>query len=164
MAKQILVPLKEHDRIEEIIPYIEEVARPGMSVVFLIHYPVNDIVEVLQDCWETPVSPMQVMLAAKKLGERYSWEGQRRISEDMILPAREVLCKHGVDVTVDLYTDRLKRVVEAYTENGNVLLIVARSGIGLRIIKFLQETVGHFGWLKSPSFSPMLLLHPGHRV
>lgn len=35
MAKQILVPLKEHDRIEEIIPYIEEVARPGMRVVFL---------------------------------------------------------------------------------------------------------------------------------
>jgi len=41
MSKKILVPLKKHDRIEEIVPYLEEVTQPGTNVVFLIHYPVN---------------------------------------------------------------------------------------------------------------------------
>jgi hypothetical protein len=34
MAEQILVTLKRHDRIEEIIPYLEKVAQPGTTVVF----------------------------------------------------------------------------------------------------------------------------------
>jgi hypothetical protein len=34
MAGEILVPLSLHDRIGDIIPYIEEVAKEGMRVVF----------------------------------------------------------------------------------------------------------------------------------
>ncbi len=37
MAEKILVPLKRRDRIEEIIPDIEKVTQPGVSVVFLVH-------------------------------------------------------------------------------------------------------------------------------
>ena len=39
MAGQILIPLRQNDRIEEIIPYIEEIAKQGMRIVFLIRYP-----------------------------------------------------------------------------------------------------------------------------
>ena len=38
MNKKILVPLGRYDRSEEMIPYIENVARPGMKVVFLMRY------------------------------------------------------------------------------------------------------------------------------
>ena len=38
---KILVPLKKHDRIEEIVPFIEKVAEPGAGVVFLVHHPVS---------------------------------------------------------------------------------------------------------------------------
>ena len=41
MATKILVPLKKHDRLEEIVPYIEELAEPGVSVVFLVRHPVS---------------------------------------------------------------------------------------------------------------------------
>ena len=41
MAARILVPLKRHERIEQIVPCIEKVAEPGASVVFLVHHPVN---------------------------------------------------------------------------------------------------------------------------
>jgi hypothetical protein len=41
MAAKILVPVKRRDRIEEIVPYIEKVAEPSGSVVFLIHHPVS---------------------------------------------------------------------------------------------------------------------------
>ena len=36
MNKKILVPLGQYDRSQEIIPYIENVVRPGMKVVFLV--------------------------------------------------------------------------------------------------------------------------------
>ena len=36
MAEQVLVPLKRNDRVEEIIPYVEKVTRPGMEVGFLL--------------------------------------------------------------------------------------------------------------------------------
>jgi hypothetical protein len=41
MAGQILVSLRSEDRIEDIMPYITEVAKAGMSVIFLIRYPVT---------------------------------------------------------------------------------------------------------------------------
>jgi hypothetical protein len=33
MAEKILVPLNRHDRVEEVIPYIEKVTQPGMSLL-----------------------------------------------------------------------------------------------------------------------------------
>jgi hypothetical protein len=36
MSKKILVPLGQYDRSEEMVPYIENVARPGMKDVFLV--------------------------------------------------------------------------------------------------------------------------------
>ena len=43
MNKKILVPLGQYDRSEEMIPYIENVARPGMKVVFLMRYRLDGI-------------------------------------------------------------------------------------------------------------------------
>jgi len=50
MNKKILVPLGRHDRSEEIIPYIENVARPGMKVVFLVRYLVDGVGSRKEEC------------------------------------------------------------------------------------------------------------------
>lgn len=42
MATQILVPLTRHDRIEEIIPYVDDIAQPGIKVVFFVRWGVHD--------------------------------------------------------------------------------------------------------------------------
>jgi hypothetical protein len=36
MAKEILVPIKGKEGIEDIIPYIERVVQPGTKVIFVI--------------------------------------------------------------------------------------------------------------------------------
>jgi hypothetical protein len=41
MAGQILVSLSSDDRIEDLIPQIEQVAKPGTKVTFLMRYPVD---------------------------------------------------------------------------------------------------------------------------
>jgi len=35
MATQIFVPISKQGQIEDLIPYIEALARPGMEIVFL---------------------------------------------------------------------------------------------------------------------------------
>ena len=41
MAGEILVPFNSHLRAKDIISVIEEAAKPGMRVIFLIRYPVD---------------------------------------------------------------------------------------------------------------------------
>jgi len=61
MSKKILVPLGQYNRTEEMIPYIEKVARPGMKVVFLMRYPVDGI------RWQTEAFGIMAALEAREL-------------------------------------------------------------------------------------------------
>jgi len=38
MVGQILVPVKKHHVVEDVVPYLGVFARPGMRVVFLVAY------------------------------------------------------------------------------------------------------------------------------
>ena len=61
MAGQILVPFNSHLRVEDIISVIEEAAKPGMRVVFLVRYPVDPWVW-FRDHWVTTESSRDAML------------------------------------------------------------------------------------------------------
>ena len=63
MNKKILVPLGQYDRSEEMIPYIEKVARPGMKVVFLVRYPVDGFI------WAKEEYGMKAALEGEEVGE-----------------------------------------------------------------------------------------------
>ena len=43
MTGQILVPLRRRDRMEDILPFLEQIARPGCKVTLLIHYSVQGL-------------------------------------------------------------------------------------------------------------------------
>jgi hypothetical protein len=43
MKKLILVTLKRNDRAEDLLPFVEEVARSGMKAVFMVPYPVGGL-------------------------------------------------------------------------------------------------------------------------
>lgn len=162
MAGQILVALRRNERLEQIIPYIERIAQPGMRIVFLIHYPVDGGFGWVRDHWVETESPREAALAGKKILERYSLEEQRQSAEYKVFLAQEALRKRGVEIVADVYTGCLRKVVEGYTRRGDVHLIMMRGGIGLRIMRFLHGTIPFFSLLKRPSFSPVLLLHPDH--
>jgi len=166
MAENILVTLKRDDKVGEIVPYIEEVAKPGTKVVFLVHCPVTapsmDLEGML---WlQTMQSGAEATMAVKALGQKYSWEEDVRLAARKVLPACEGLRKKGVEIDIKLYEGSLRKAVRSYTRNGGVQLIMTRPGIGLRIMNFLQMTVGLFGLPKQPSFSPVLLFHPNPQV
>ena len=123
MAGQILVPFNSHLRVEDIISVIEEAAKPGMRVIFLVRYPV-DPWEWFRDHWVTTASARDAVLAGRKVIQKYSWEGQRALAEEMVAPWRYVLQKIGVKTTVAVYTGSLSSAVETYSRGDEISLVM----------------------------------------
>ena len=154
MNKKILVPLGQYDRSEEMIPYIENVARPGMKVVFLVRYPVDGFI------WGKEEYGMRAALEAKKLVHYYSWEGNLENAKRKVATACEALRAKGIEAAVDVYAGSLKKAMRSHTLNGDVHLIMTRAGIGDWIARIFDGTTSVFKWFKRPSFSPVMLINP----
>ena len=154
MNKKILVPLGQYDRSEEMIPYIEKVARPGMKVVFLV------AIQWMAFGWRKEEYGMRAALEAKKLVNYYSWEGNLENAKKQVAPACEALRAKGIETAVDVYAGSLKKAVRSHTLNGDVHLIMTRAGIGDWIERLFDGTSSVFKWFKRPSFSPVMLINP----
>ncbi len=163
MSGQILVPLKKDEPIEEIIPYLEEITRPGIRVVFLIHFPADGFTW-LRDQLAVMQTETQAIFGNRDLASRYSWEGQRRFAERKVLPARKALEERGVEVAVELHTDSLKRVMRRYTTHGDVHLIVMRAGNRLRGGRSINGKPSFFGFSKRYRHPSVLVLRPDPSV
>lgn len=155
MSKKILVPLAQNDRAEEIIPYIEKVARPGMKVVFMMPYPVEGF------RWPCEEFGNKAVQEAKMLASYYSWETNVQEAKERILPASKALASSGIEVAADVYAGSMRRAVQDYAAKGDVHLIVTRAGIGQRIAGLLDGSSSLFELLKRPNVSTVLLTHPG---
>lgn len=171
MARQILVALKSEDRLGQMIPYIEEIAQPGMKVVFLIGFhpgaaskaPRYDSLALncLEDVQfaadlEKPGSPNENVSG--------SMEEPSLSTEHKVFLALEALHKRGVEIAVDVYAGSLKRVVKNYINKGNVHFIMKRVGKGSAIMQFVRRAFPFFGSFNRRTFSPVILLHSTHAV
>jgi hypothetical protein len=163
MAKQILVPLRKDDRIEEIIPYIKQVAQPGMSVVFLIHHPVNGFKGLQAYCGIMECG-LDNTLALRRMEESCSMETRKRLAQQRVFHTCAALQQLGVKIAVELYTGSLRKTLRGYVLSGDVDLIVMRPGFGLGITRLLHGMVSFWGALKRPSIRPVFLLQPGTQL
>ena len=154
MNKKILVPLGQYERSEDMIPYVEKVARPGMEVIFLVRYPVDGI------RWQKEEYGMRAALEAKELVGYYSWEGNVETANARVAPACEALRAKGIEAAVDVYAGSLKKAVRSHTSNGDVHLIVTRAAMDNWIGRLFDSTMSIFRALKRPSFSSVMLINP----
>jgi hypothetical protein len=155
MRKKILVPLAQNDWTEDMIPYIERVARRGMNVVFLVRYPVDGFI------WAKEEYDMRAAVQARQLVNYYSWENNLENAERKLSPVCEALRAKGVQATVDVYAGSLKKAVRSHMASGDVHLILQRAGIGQRIAGLLDGSSSLFELFKRPTVSTVLLTHPG---
>jgi hypothetical protein len=160
MEGKILVSLRRHDPIEEILPYIEKIAQPGMRVVFLIPYPVK-LWPWFRDHWVTTESRREAMLAGKKIMNEYSWEAQKGLADQKISLAIDVLRKRQVEVVVNVCMCRMRRAIKDHSVDREVRLILLQGGSSHPLVNRLRRTLALFGAFKRPSSPPMLLLYPG---
>jgi hypothetical protein len=113
---RILVPLRRDDRIEDVVPYLEQIARPGCKVTLLIHYSVEGLE------W------FQSKSTTSGIKE------QKLVTKNNTLLALEPLRERDVTVALDIYAGPLRKVVKQYTLRGDIDLVMiaarGRSWIG----------------------------------
>lgn len=160
MLGQILVALKERDRIQEIIPILEKIAKPGMKVTFLVPYPV-DLRAWLRDHWIVTESSRKAMLEGKRIMAKYSWEEQKRLAEQKISLAREALSTMGVEVAL-VIKGCLRRATREYVLNGDLQFILISALNGQATMGLMHLTTLLARRIKRPIFSSFLLYHPRH--
>ncbi len=159
MAEKILVPLKRHDRVEEVIPYIERVARPGTSVVFLIHHRVSGF-KWLQAYCGLMESGLDNALMLRKMIESYSVKTRRRLVEQKVFQTCQALHRLGVKTAARVYSGNLTKNLQSDICEGDSQVVLVRSGIGQGIRSFLRWTLSAGGLFKSPAPQSVLLLYP----
>jgi hypothetical protein len=157
MSEKIAVILKRRDRIEEILPYIVNIARPGMRVLLLVPYPVDSWC-YLRDHWVNTDSTAAAKSAGREISCRYAWHIQTEMAERKLAPAAEALRRLQIDVGVRLYTGSLSRAAKACKENGEAHLIMV-SLAGDTLWKRLAGKIPGVGLMGRRRFSPVMLLH-----
>ena len=146
MTGQILVALESQDRLDQMIPYIEEIAQPGMEVVFLVRFAPMAVSRGSQDNCST-LKPLEEIRFVGELEEPRFTDGKMKATRSL-----------------EDHTGSLSRVVKSYTRKGNVRLIMKRAGKAMTTVQFLGRIFSFLGLFKQPTLSPVLLLHPDHAV
>ena len=164
MAQQILVALRNHDRLGQMIPYIEKIAQPGTKVVFLTRFhpeasfkpsPHNSLqrfeegrsVGDLEKQWFTD----------SRVAQTHALEEQKLAAEHRVFLALEALLRRGIETTVDVYTGSLRSAVKRYTRKGNVALIIKRASAPV-MMQFLRRMFPNFAFRKQLALHPVDLL------
>jgi hypothetical protein len=137
---QILVPLRRGDRLEDMIPYLEQIARPGWRVIFLIHYSVEGL------DW----------LQSKST--RSGIEEQKPGATKNSFLALEALRERDVTVALDIYAGSLRKVVKQYTFRGDIDLVMIPTE--RRTVRFLRNCLFFLNLSSLSESSSVLLLRP----
>ncbi len=155
MSGQILVPLKKHDRIEEILLYLDVLARPGMKVVFLTPYQEKvSWMEVQLIAMQTRTGAITTITALKAKASR---EAHMRWVEERIRPGRQTLEKKGTTVAVQCYNSSLQNALATFRDTDREMVVLL--GERWNIIRKLTGQIGKLcGRFRTDNITPILFL------
>jgi hypothetical protein len=152
---QIIVPLRGSDRIEQFLPYIEQVAQPGMKIVFLVHFDVSRFKELTDQLLAIHTGIQPAFLPAQS--EDGIVEDARRSVQYRVLSACETFRKKGITVDVNIYAGPLRRVVNDYLKKEDVYLVMMRPNLD-RVAAYLCKIGSAFRSFKPAIVPPVFLL------
>jgi hypothetical protein len=159
MAGDILVPMRRSDQIDDFLPYLEQVAQPGMKVVFLLRSDVDGFKNLADQLLAIHTGIRPDFLPAASSKEDVT-EERRFSAERQLLPVCDALKKRGVDIRVNVYAGSLRRVVREYMQEKPVRLVMMRPRVSwiARHVCRVSRIVRRFN---SVTFPPVILLHSG---
>ena len=156
-TQTILVTLKRNDAVEEILPYVEKVAKAGTKVVFILQYPAESSL-FPAGYWVTTESVKEAVEAGKDLMRRSSWAVQKSLAEARVAPARTVLEQLGAEVSVELSAGRLKTAVKKFTADSDTGALLMHLAPKSPLAMFLRKMLGFFRALGGSPIPPRILL------
>jgi len=127
--------------MEDVIPYLEQIAGPGSRVIFLVHYSVEGL-----DWFESKST-----LSAIK---------ERKLAVEKNTFALEALRERDVTVALDIYAGPLRKVVKQYTGRGDIDLVVIATRSGSWLGRLFQNCLLFLNFSCPSKSSSVLLLRP----
>jgi hypothetical protein len=123
-VEKLLVTMTGHASIEKLMPCLELLARPGMTVIFAFPYPVESS-SYSRDHRITVESAIHATAVGRKVVERYNWDAQREVARRIIAPAVGPLENKGLRVEIHVCASSLAKIIENYSVNKDVQWIVS---------------------------------------
>lgn len=152
MNRQLLVPLRGGDHIDDILPYVRDVAQPGMTVVFLVHFGSNRFKELAA----------QLLMINSGLPATFD-DGvgahQQSNVERRIQLAAEKLRQRGVVIKVKFYTGSLRRLMRQCMETEPVKWVIMRPAQS-RLLGWCHAVATVLRVARPPVPAPVLLFDP----
>lgn len=139
------------------MPYLEELARPGIDVVFPVHYSVESSL-LLRDFWTPSEIGSKASAVGKDLMARCTWVVHKRLADGRISSARQYLESLGAEMSVDLWAGNFRRLTESYSTNGQARMLVKKSGSLFSLNAIAGRLRRVFRRLSIPLL-PLVLLH-----
>lgn len=153
MNHQVLVPIKRCDNIEEVLPYLEHIARPDMKIVFLVHFGVNRFTELAGQILE-----IQSGIPAKFSDA--SGVPQARVTHQ-IKRAIGALHDAGVRLEVKFYGGPLRSILRQCIEGNASQTVIMRPGVN-RARRWIQSLSAALRLAKPSRDVPVVLCHPSN--
>jgi hypothetical protein len=160
MAGQILVPLRRSDRIELFLPYIEQIAQPGLKVVFLVQLGSSGFKELAGQLLAIHTGIRSAYLP-ERICEGDGAEKRRHLAERQVNAACQSLRERGIKLEVHGYEGSLQRIVRQYLDRENVQLVMMRPSSNW-LAASLRKIASVLRFFTPPSAPPVLLLHPSN--
>ena len=123
--------------MEDVIPYLEQIAGPGSRVIFLVHYSVEGL-----DWFE---SKSTVSLIKERKLEKNTF-------------VFEALRKRDVTVALDIYAGPLRKVVKQYTCRGDIDLVMIAARSSSWLARLFQDCLVFLNFSCLSQSSSVLLL------
>lgn len=155
--RKILIPLRHRERLELFLPYIEELARPGSTIVFLVPISHNRF-ELITD----QLLAIHTGLTPGLLTGRNAEIFARRISsvEQGVSSHCLALRERGVKISVSVFAGSLRKIVRDYAQRKDIHLIIMR-GTSENLLTRAGRKLGLFANVfTTKALPPVLLFHP----
>lgn len=165
MPERILVLLRNHDCIADILPYLQFVARPGIEIIFLIQSDENRYPWWLEHAG-TVASPVERTLSIASLETILARRQRVLLAQERVRIAQKFLQGKEVEVRFEFYAGSRKKVTESYRLEDHETIILA-SGKLRRLQRLLTILRQRFGRVAPQPHQPvpaMMLIHPNRHL
>ena len=159
MREAILVPIDQCDPIEQIVPWVDNIAKPGMSVVFLVRSSVNNWAWIYAHVTAIQTGNV-IALQTCNAQERARLEEEQQSAELKLAALRESLRRKGLETEVKIYAGGLKKTLANLTKDENVRFVMISGGRVNLFARLIGPVARFFNPFKRAGFSPLVLIHP----
>lgn len=160
MQEAILVPVDPCDPVEQIVPWVESIAKPGMRVVFLVRSVAGN--------WErlnAHITAIQtgnvITLQTCGARERAELEQEKQSAEAKLAVVSEDLRQKGLETEVRIYAGGLRKTLASLDKSENVRFLLMPTGGASPVARGIQRIVRLFNPVTPPRLSPLLLINLG---